>query len=309
MTEPTAPLVIVGTGAMACLFAARLAPHVDVCMLGTWKEGVEALQHSGVELIDSDGSLIRHAVRATRDPMQCVGAGMALVLVKSWQTERAAKQLATCLAPGGIALTLQNGLGNLEGLQDVLGVERAALGVTTSGATLLQPGRVRMGGKGLVQLPSDQRLTLFKALLAQAEFDVQISSDLQGMLWTKLLVNAGINPLTALLDVPNGALLERPDAMALMMQAAEETAAVAQACGIQISHENPGELAAQVAHRTAENISSMLQDVRRGAPTEIDAICGAIVRTGTIVQVEAPVNRTLWHLVQALVWQGEGEAS
>ena len=305
MSDAAAPFVIVGTGAMACLFAARLAPHVDVCMLGTWKQGVEALQRRGVELIDSDGSLIRHAVRATREPRQYVGAGMALVLVKSWQTERAAKQIATCLAPEGIALTLQNGLDNLEVLQDVLGVERAALGVTTVGATLLQPGRVRMGGDGMVQLPSDQRLTSFQALLIQAGFDVQISPDLQAMLWKKLLVNAGINPLTALLNVPNGGLLQRPDAKALMMQAAEEAAAVARACGVQIPDENPGELAAQVALRTAGNISSMLQDVRRGAPTEIDAICGAIVRTALTARVETPVNRTLWHLVRALVWQGE----
>lgn len=309
MSETTAPLVIVGTGAMACLFAARLVPHVDVCILGTWKQGVEALQRRGVELIDSDGSLIRHPVRATLEPMQCAGAGLALVLVKSWQTERAAKQIAACLAAGGIALTLQNGLGNLEALQDILGVGRAALGVTTAGATLLQPGRVRMGGEGLVQLPSDQRLASFQALLTQAGFDVQNSPDLRAMLWKKLMVNAGINPLTALLDVPNGTLLQRPDALSLMMQAAEETAAVARACGIQIPNETPGELAKQVAHRTAANISSMLQDVRRGAPTEIDAICGAIVRKAETVEIETPVNRTLWHLVRALVWQGEVDAS
>jgi len=100
-------VLIVGTGAMACLFAARLAPVVDLIMLGTWEEGIRALQKDGVRIIEADGSENRISVRATNQLAECAGVVNALVLVKSWQTVRAANQLATCLAEDGIALSLQ----------------------------------------------------------------------------------------------------------------------------------------------------------------------------------------------------------
>ena len=133
-------ILIVGTGAMACLFAARLAPVVDLIMLGTWEEGIRALQKDGVRIIEADGSEKRISVRATHQLADCAEARSALVLVKSWQTARAARQLMTCLAKDGIALTLQNGLWNLEELEERLGSDRATLGVTTMGATLVGPG-------------------------------------------------------------------------------------------------------------------------------------------------------------------------
>jgi 2-dehydropantoate 2-reductase len=118
--------------------------------------------------------------------------------------------------------------------------------------------------------------------------------------WGKLAINAAINPLTALLQVPNGELLERPTAQALMGSAAAEVAAVAAARGVQLPYADPPAAAQEVARRTAANYSSMLRDIQRGAPTEIDAICGAIVRAGEQAQVPTPVNRTLWQLVKAL---------
>ncbi len=125
------PVLVVGTGALACLFAARLAEAgVAVTMLGTWPEGLEALHKHGVRLVGTGDSEKAYAVVATADPAECVGARTALVLVKSWQTERAARQLAECLSPQGLALTLQNGLGNREKLVGVLGEQRVALGVT-----------------------------------------------------------------------------------------------------------------------------------------------------------------------------------
>src|SRR5574341_1040642 len=111
MTTSTAPMLIVGTGAMACLFAARLsASGSQVTLLGTWRAGIDALRQRGVTLVDGEGREQVCPVRATDDPAECAGARSALVLVKSWQTERAAMQLAGCLAPKGVALTLQNGI-------------------------------------------------------------------------------------------------------------------------------------------------------------------------------------------------------
>jgi 2-dehydropantoate 2-reductase len=299
---PSESCLITGTGALACLFAARLArAGVSVTMLGTWPEGLAALQQCGVRLLAADGHERAYAVRATADPAQCRDARLALVLVKSWQTARAGRQLAACLAPQGVALTLQNGLGNFETLADALGPERVALGVTTAGATLLGPGSVRPGGEGLISLGAHERLAPLVALLRQAGFAVETVADPEHLLWSKLVINAAINPLTALLRVPNGELLARPQARPLLAAAAREAAAVAAAQGQDLPYADPVAAAEDVARRTASNRSSMLQDVLRGAPTEIDAICGAIVAAGEARGVAVPVNRTLWLLVRALV--------
>ena len=118
-------ILIVGTGALASLFAARLtqAGH-GITMLGTWKEGITALQKDGVRFVGPSGNEKRFAVHATDDPRECTGTKYAIVLVKAWQTERVARQLRSCLADDGHVLTLQNGLGNRETLARDLGLDR-----------------------------------------------------------------------------------------------------------------------------------------------------------------------------------------
>jgi 2-dehydropantoate 2-reductase len=295
------PILIVGTGALATLFAARLAANGhDITMLGTWDAGLDALTRDGARLVDSTGRASSYRVRVTRDPEAARGARTAFVLVKAWQTERAARQLAQCLAGDGLAVTLQNGLGNDDILAKSIGRERVALGVTTTGATLLGPGLARAGGEGVVSMEAHPRLGEVEAALRRARFEVQVVPDAKSLVWGKLVVNAAINPLTALLRVPNGELLRRPSARVVMKALAEETAAVAFAQRVRLPFSNPLEAAESVAQKTAANHSSMFQDVRRGAPTEIDAICGAVARTGARHGIPTPVNRLCWQLVQAI---------
>lgn len=295
-------VLVVGTGALASLFAARLAANgVEVAMLGTWPEGLAALRQWGVTLVQPDGSQQSYPVIATDDPADCAGAQYALVLVKSWQTKRAAAQLAACLTPNGLALTLQNGLGNQDLLEAALGAERVALGVTTTGATLLSSGRVRPGGEGVISAGAHPRLEPLLAMLRQAGFNVEVMSSVDALIWSKLVINAAINPLTALLGVPNGELLKRPTAGELSAGLAQEVAAVARAQGIALTFSDPVAAAQDVALRTATNESSMLQDVNRCAPTEIDAICGAVVQAGAEVGVPTPLNLVLWKLVKAKI--------
>ncbi len=241
-----------------------------------------------------------------RETDPCRGSRLALVLVKSWQTPRAALQLGTCLAPDGIVLTLQNGLGNIEQLVEQVGEDRAALGVTTTGGTLLGPAHVRVGGEGPTYVAAHPGLDPMTELLATAGFEVVQVDDLQGLQWAKLAVNCGINPLSALLDVPNGALLELPGTGDLMQSLVEETVAVARALGVALPFEDLAAETRAVASRTAENLSSMVQDIHRGAPTEIDAICGAVVRAGEKHGLATPVNRALWDLVRARAALGGG---
>lgn len=294
-------ILIVGTGALATLFAARLsAAGYSIIMLGTWKNGIEALRQNGARLLNVDGTEQQFKVQATGDTRDCNGAKHVIVLVKAWQTEHVAGQLRECLAEDGLVLTLQNGLGNRETLARSLGLHRVALGSTTTGATLLGPGLARAGGEGIISMERHQAIGPIEAALKSANFNVQIVEDARSLVWGKLVVNAAINPLTALLRVTNGELLELPSARELMGRLAREVADVAGAENIKLPFEDPVEEAEEVARKTAANHSSMLQDVLRHASTEIDAICGAVVKTAQSHPIDTPVNRVCWQLVKAL---------
>jgi len=295
-------ILIVGSGALATLFAARLsAAGVDVIMLGSWQEGLAALRKNGARLNGEDGQI----VQATNNPDDCRGVKYALVLVKSWQTEHCASQLVECLADDGLAVTLQNGLGNKIILSNALGLRRVSRGVTTLGATLLVPGSVCSVGEGVITLERHSRLRELEEMLRQAKFEVSIAANMEPVVWSKLVINAAINPLTALLRLKNGDLLTNPPALALMGQLAGEVAKVAEALAIELPFLDPEGAVKEVAEHTAENISSMLQDVLRGAPTEVEAINGAVVRIGEQKGIPSPVNRTICSLVKALPVRGK----
>ena len=295
-------ILIIGTGALATLFAARFSEAgISVTMLGTWAEGLAAINEKGVR-VEGEGKVYR--VHATDDPSECKGMRFALVLVKAWQTKRAAKQLAKCLAEEGVALTLQNGLGNDSILAASLGSARVSQGVTTVGATLNAPGEVCQGGEGPVNLEPHARLSAMEKMMRQAGFEVSVVDNIHSLVWGKLVVSSALNPLTALLRIKNGEILESPQAIALMGKLAQETAKVAKAMGISLPFTNPERAVEEVARRTGENLSSMHQDVLRGVPTEIDAINGAVVQLAKEKGLQVPVNWTMWSLINAIPVRG-----
>jgi 2-dehydropantoate 2-reductase len=225
---------------------------------------------------------------------------LAFISVKSAHTAEAAAQAARALAPHGCAITMQNGLGNRERLAAAVGERRALLGVTSHGATLLGPGEVRHAGQGptaIAARPDHAWAERIAALLTRAGIASEMADEIEPLLWNKLLVNVGINALTAILEVPNGALVAHDASRALLRAAVEEAAAVARAKGIAIAPE-PVVRAEAVARATASNISSMLADVRRGVPTEVHVINGAIVREGQALGIPTPVNEVLTRLVE-----------
>jgi 2-dehydropantoate 2-reductase len=306
-------IAIIGIGAMGCLFGAKLSRVAEVTLVGHWPAQLAALHEHGLRLIDPDGRSRTLPLSATDDPKTLAPADLALILVKSYQTAQAAVVAQQLLAPHGVALTLQNGLGNLEQLTAVLGPKRANLGITSEGAALLEPGVVRHAGTGHTTFADPRRTAppepvegaiegaiyprQIAELFAAAGFATSLSPHVAGLVWGKLAVNAGINPLTAVLQVPNGFLAENATARQLMQLAAQEVAKVAAAQNIQL----PFEAAAQalaVAKATAANHSSMRQDVANGRPTEIGAICGAVVAAGRRCGVATPVNGVLQTAVQ-----------
>lgn len=292
---------IIGTGAMGSLFAAHLAPHTDVTVLGTWREAVDVMNARGIE-VERDAEHIHVPVRAATNPRQVEGVDYALIAVKAHQTERAARWANRILKTNGTALTLQNGLGNYETLADHVGKRRAAMGVTMQGATLLGAGRVRHAGHGMTTLaatPSTRAaLEELAALFSRAGIETHLAHNVQSLMWGKLVVNSAINALSAIYCVPNGWLVENPETRALLSAAAQETANVARALGITLPYTDPVARAIQVATATASNKSSTLQDVLRGAPTELDRINGAVIREGRRLGVPTPVNERLMRVVQ-----------
>lgn len=294
-------IAVFGVGAMGTLFGSRLSAVANVTLFGNWPAQIKTLQQHGLIVTHPDGRKSQYHLNVTNNLNQMPCADVALILVKSHQTARAARQAANILSPDGIAITLQNGLGNLEKLIETVGAGRAALGITAQGATMLAPGHLRHAGEGptyLAALPGrEEQLAAVMELFKAVRLETSLVDNADGLVWGKLAINAGINPLTALFEVPNGRLAEDEKLRAVMVMAANEVAAVAAAQEIDLPFE-VGERIIEVAQATAQNRSSMLQDMSRGATTEIEAISGAIVRAGEQFGVPTPVNEILLKAVK-----------
>ncbi len=260
-------IAVIGAGALGTLFAAGLRRVADV------------------EVVDRTKAPL---------PREVASVDVALVCVKSPGTAWAADVASRILRPDGVAVTLQNGLGHLDVLARALGPGRAAQGVTTEGARREGERVVRAGTAITFLAPhhldvsSRPRLVELARLLELAGFPAQVSEDARQIVWRKLVANAAINPLTALLRITNGELLSHK-AASTADAIAREVAAVASASGVAISQKEAPEIWREVARTSAPNRSSMLQDMECGVPTEIDAICGAVAREGERLGVAAPL--------------------
>ncbi|NTV65640.1 MAG: 2-dehydropantoate 2-reductase [Oscillochloris sp.] len=295
-------VAIIGAGAMGGLLGFYLADNAEVLLVDGWAEHVTAINTGGLHCEVHGVEQVRPA-QAVSDPAQAAPVDVALVLVKAHQTAWAAGCAAALLGPEGVAYTLQNGVGNRELLAATLGAARAGQGVTALGATLLGPGRVRHAGIGATHFglaPQPQLATALADLFQRCGLPAEVSAEIDALVWGKLLVNVGINALSALLRVPNGALADLPQARTLLTDAVREAATVAAARGIQLPYADPVAHALAVARATAANRSSMLQDVLRGGHSEVGTINGAIVREGRRLGVPTPINSMLLALVQAL---------
>ncbi|TAM74341.1 2-dehydropantoate 2-reductase [bacterium] len=297
MRKPSVGLV--GGGAMGTLFAWILAPVADVCVLDVRSEQVAALAQ---EVREEHGD--PRMVRATLRPQDLYACEMLFIFVKAQDTLNALRPFAGKIDPACVVVSLQNGLGNEEALKAALGGRLAlVLGVTTEGATELSSGLVRRAGSGITMLggagASPSTVAAVRDLLTAAGLSTQAVYDIRPQIWGKLVANAAINPVTALLDAPNGILLDDEDARELARAIALETVAVAEAARISLPFHDPCEYVNSVASSTARNISSMLADLRAGRRTEIEAINGAIVTMARRYGLGAPCNEAMVHLVRA----------
>ena len=291
---------------MGSLFGGMLAlSGCDVLLYDIFREHVQKVAAEGLAIEDAaTGAVTVARPRASTDPGAAEGADVLVIFVKSTATEEAATQFAARARKDAIVLTLQNGLGNEEILKGHFGSGRTAAGVTSQGATFLGPGRIRHAGKGPTHIcmsdGRNEKLAPLCRALEGAGFETHVSADVASLVWSKLVINVGINALTALTNQPNGKLLESDDTRAIMADLVGEAVAVAVARGIPLTHGDPLAVVFDVAGKTGANRSSMLQDFDRKRPSEIEVMNGAIVREAQEAGIAVPVNATITRLVRAL---------
>lgn len=295
--------LVVGPGAMGCLFAASLKrAGLEVELLDYRPDRAVEMDGSGIRVEGLSGDYeIR--VPATIGPLSG-NPEFVLICVKSNQTEAAGRAVRDLIQGAPFIVTLQNGLGHVNTLERIFGRGRVLGGVTSEGATLLETGRVCHAGRGETVVgprkePPGAADRLVEAFI-RAGFEARSSERVRELIWGKLIVNVGINALTALTRLRNGRLPEVPGTLRTMEKAVAEAAEVASAKGVRVPYEDPLARVIEVCRATSSNTASMLQDVLRERTTEVEYINGAITREGMALGVPTPVNETLTALVQAL---------
>jgi 2-dehydropantoate 2-reductase len=290
--------LVFGAGAMGSLIGGLLAQKHDVTLVAR-KAHVEAIRKSG--LVIHGRTEMRVGPRAVEAASEAYRPDVVIVTVKSYDTEAAAQELRPFWNTAAI-LSLQNGLGNVEQL--AAKAERVLGGVTYHGVTFVGPGEVNHAGTGDTVIGPIKGASVEDAERIRSAFTgcglaTTVTEDIQEVLWTKAVVNACFNPITGLLRVKSGVIGRSGQLMECCNSVVEEAVGVARAEGIQLRSEALMERVRAVSSATAENKSSMLQDLERGRRTEIDAINGWIAHIGTEHGVSCPVNRTLTLLVKA----------
>lgn len=289
-----------GAGAVGSLFGGLLSKKHEVLLVGR-RPYVTEVQAAGLRLTGLTQEVLHPRASTTLKGFE---PELVVVTVKSYQTEQAVKDMAPYIGKDCHVMSFQNGLDNLERLTGI-GGERLLVGLTSHGVTFIDIAQYRHAGSGDtvvgdVSGGAPDMAAEVAHMFTEAGIVTRVADEIRTEVWSKAAVNAAINPATAITGLRNGALLVQEGLTRVLEDAATETALVAQARGVELEVEMAVERVKEVASLTADNRSSMLQDVERCRRTEIESICGAIVRYGETAGVDTPVNRALLALVKAI---------
>ena len=299
-------IAIMGAGAMGSFYGSYLSQNNEVWAVDIWKDHVNTINEKGLTLKISDTEeKVFKNIKAT-DKAEDVGvADLVVIFVKSVNTAEALVTNKALFGPDTMVLTLQNGYGNDEDILEYVKAENLFIGTTACGATVLGPGHVFQAGKGITNVGVTKagdinRAQIIVDLLNECGLEAVVAKDVMLAIWTKLLVNVGLNAPLALLGVRNGFIADSEAALKIGTTLVTEGAAVAKAEGYDI---NPEDI---VQHYYIEgskvvgyNRCSMLQDVDKKRKTENAKINGAIVRLGKKHGIPTPYNEVLQTLITA----------
>lgn len=296
-------IAIIGSGAMGSLYGGILAESGhEVYFIDVFKEHVNAINSNGLCIIkDGEERYIKN-VKAFVDSNVIGIVDLAIVFVKSTITDIAVEGNKNILGKDTSVLTLQNGLGNIEKINKVVDISQIIVGTSANGASFVEPGKIRHSGHGgtvLGEITGEvtERIKEIHKIMDLKELgNAKISQNVMSLIWEKLIVNCGINPLTALTNMKNGELLENKESEDILEKIVAEAIMVAEKSNIKLNFDNAN-YCKEVCRATSENTSSMLSDVLNNRKTEIMNINGAIVRIGEELGIDTPYNRTLTNLI------------
>ena len=278
----------------------------DVRLIDVWAGHVDAMNARGLVLREGGGERAI-AVDARTSPDGIGTADLVVVLVKSYHTREAIENARSLVGPDTVVMSLQNGLGHEEILAEVVGRQRVLAGKTYAGGVLLAPGQVIAGTKGkhtcIGELDGSvtPRATRIAETFTRAGLATEVSANIVGTMWDKLLINIATGALAGITRLPYGGLYAVPEVEGCALAAVGEGIAVARALGVKLVSERPEDAWKLAAEGLpAEFKTSMLQSIEKGAPTEVDFINGAVVRAGERAGVPTPVNRTLVACVKGI---------
>jgi 2-dehydropantoate 2-reductase len=306
VTGESAPHVaVLGAGAVGCYFGGMLArAGVPVTLIGRQRH-VDAIQRDGL-FLDSPHFQERISVSAATEVEAASNAAIVLLCVKTLATEDAAKVLTPHLRPGAVIVNMQNGVDNASRIRSATGVE-AIPAVVYVGAAMTAPGRVKHSGRGDLVIGDiwgndrlRQGLAGIAALFETAGVPCRVSENIEGELWTKMIINCAYNAISALGRAKYGVLARQPETREVMRQVTEEALAIARAGGVRLPDVDMIETVRKIADAMSDATSSTAQDIARGNRTEIDSLNGYLVRRGAELGVPTPVNQTLHALVKLL---------
>ena len=296
-------VAVLGAGAMGCLYGAALhRGGADVVLVDVNPDHIAAINAGGLEL-DTRAGIERLPLPARRPEELREPVDLILLFTKTFHTDAALQGAAAAIGPDTHVLTLLNGLGNDEAVARHVARDKVIAGVSTLPSDLVGPGKVRSHGEGGSQIypafgddPAFARQVA--ELLGTGGLPTTLVSDIQAAIWGKAIFNATMNTLCALTRRTPGFLGAHEESRALIHAAVEEGIAAAHACGVAVDGGKIHALTQVSVTDHADHEASMLQDVKAGRRTEVDAIAGAIVRAAREAGVATPVLETLWRLVK-----------
>ena len=298
-------IVIVGPGAIGCLFSAFLSKSKEeIWLLDKDKERASKINQQGI-IIEGISGNWRAEVKCTADTKDIERADLIIICTKSYDTKQATINVKPIVDEESLILTLQNGMGNIETIGEMVGSEKVIGGITNQGATLIDIGHIRHAGIGETvigridgRIPSILRTV--REIFNKVGLETRISRDIKGLLWSKLIINVGINALTAITRLNNGKLIEFESTRRILRDAVTEAVKIAKKKRVKLIYDDPLAKVEAVCEATSQNISSMLQDVLKKKRTEIDFINGVITRQGQSLGIPTPVNSVLVDLVKTI---------
>jgi 2-dehydropantoate 2-reductase len=297
-------ITIIGAGAMGSLFGGLLHRAGNaVTLVDVRAEQIAALRRRDLVIEEPDGARLAMRVPATTDAGDALSADLFVLFVKTPFTSVALRPFAGRVPAHAMVLTLQNGIGNDEAIVRALGKRvQVVLGVTAHGAVSLGPNTIRRRSAGptIIGLPDGQRTPELEAVASHftdAGIATRTTRHIYEHVWQKLIVNVGINALTALTNLPNGDLFADAELAGLVRRLVSEAATVMRAEGVPAPPRDPVDFVRAVAEATKADRSSMLEDVSTGRRTEVDAINGAVVRLGDRHGVDVTANRVVTALI------------